>query len=304
VSTMSGSDVVAALARLEEMGVSRSEIVEGTVCVVAQRLLRRLCPACRRIEPPTEQERAHLAEFVDGVPETVAHPVGCPECGMSGYRGRVGVFEILQMTDAIAGMLRTDAPISDVGAVIRQRSGCSLCESAVEKVREHVLAPLDVHEQILSEAGDSARRVEAVGNATGEAEASVPVTLLVVDDSDDTRDLIAATLNQEGYEVVVARNGVEALHFLGARHFDLVLSDLNMPLMGGFDLFERYSRGESVPAAVLYSASTKDSDEVRSLEMGAIDYVRLPASPAVVRLRVRRALEIVRLRLREVPDSG
>lgn len=303
VSTMSGSDLVAALVRLEEMGVSRAEVAEGGVCIVAQRLMRRLCPACRRIERPTDEERAHLAEFVEDVPESVAHSVGCPECGMSGYRGRTGVFEGLQMNEAIAGMLRTDAPMSDVGAVIRQRSGCSLCESAVDKVREFMLTPADVYEQILAELGESVRRVAPAGAAADAAEAPASATLLVVDDSDDTRELIAATLQQEGYEVVVARNGVEALHFLSARHFDLVLSDLNMPLMGGFDLFERVGRGESVPAAILYSASTKDSDEVRSLQMGAIDYIRLPASPAVVRLRVRRALEIARLRLGGAPEG-
>ncbi|MDO9108967.1 MAG: hypothetical protein Q7U89_08290, partial [Coriobacteriia bacterium] len=63
-----------------------------------------------------------------------------------------------------------------------------------------------------------------------------------------------------------------------------------MPLMGGFDLFERAASGDSAPPAILYSASSDDRDEIRSLKMGAADYIRLPVSPEVLRLRSRRAL--------------
>jgi DNA-binding response OmpR family regulator len=112
----------------------------------------------------------------------------------------------------------------------------------------------------------------------------------VVDDSDDTRELMASVLRAEGLEVVEAHNGVEGLGFLGVQDFDLILSDLNMPLMGGFDLFERSNVGDAPAKAILYSASDTDADEIRALRMGAIDYFRLPINPEILRLRVRRAL--------------
>ena len=289
IATVQAPDAIAAIGRLGELEVPPVEIADAVLCVISQRLVRTPCPGCRKVEPPTADESDRLSHFTAHVPTQVVHPAGCPQCGSSGRRGRSGVFEVLPMTQAFAGLLRTDAPLVDALSVIEERVGCLLCDSGLHKVRELELAPADVYSAILAE------RVDSMPMPSASTTRQVPSRphgghVLVVDDSDDTRQLMTSVLRAEGLEVTEAHNGVEGLGFLGVQDFDLILSDLNMPLMGGFDLFERSNVAQAAPRAILYSASDTDADEIRALRMGAMDYFRLPINPEILRLRVRRAL--------------
>lgn len=97
LTTIHTNDAVSSIDRLLDIGVEPYIIAGGVRGIVSQRLLRRICPNCRRAYTPTSEERRMLGFPEDG-PEQFYKGEGCDECFHTGYRGRIGVFEILQMT--------------------------------------------------------------------------------------------------------------------------------------------------------------------------------------------------------------
>jgi DNA-binding response OmpR family regulator len=114
-------------------------------------------------------------------------------------------------------------------------------------------------------------------------------TILVVDDEERLTALVKAYLTQEGFRVVTARNGREALFIARQEKPDLIVLDLMMPEMDGYE-FMRLHRKERETPILLLTARVEDSDKVLGLELGADDYVTKPFSPRELTARVRAVL--------------
>jgi DNA-binding response OmpR family regulator len=114
-------------------------------------------------------------------------------------------------------------------------------------------------------------------------------TILVVDDDRDLRRLVGAYLEGEGYRVVVAANGREALFVARQERPDLIILDLMMPEMAGYDFMRVYGREADVPT-ILLTARLGEDDKVLGLELGADDYVTKPFSLRELTARVRAVL--------------
>ena len=114
-------------------------------------------------------------------------------------------------------------------------------------------------------------------------------TILVVDDKREMRNMIKAYLEQEGYRIVTAGDGREALFVAREEHPDLILLDLMMPEMGGYDFLRAHSREAATPVIIL-TAKLDESDKVLGLELGADDYVTKPFSLRELTARVRAVL--------------
>ena len=114
-------------------------------------------------------------------------------------------------------------------------------------------------------------------------------TILVVDDAENLRVLVKSYLTQEGYKVVTANNGREALFVTRDSKPDLILLDLMMPEMGGYEFMRHYSREGNAPI-ILLTAKIEESDKVLGLELGADDYVTKPFSMRELAARVRAVL--------------
>jgi two-component system, OmpR family, alkaline phosphatase synthesis response regulator PhoP len=124
---------------------------------------------------------------------------------------------------------------------------------------------------------------------TAKPEGAMTKTVLVVDDKASMRRLVQEYLAEEGFRVVTATNGREAL--FAARHEkpDLILLDLMMPEMGGHEFMRVYTRESSTPI-ILLTAKMEESDKVLGLELGADDYVTKPFSMRELVARIRAAL--------------
>jgi class 3 adenylate cyclase len=126
-------------------------------------------------------------------------------------------------------------------------------------------------------------------------------TILVVDDHDFSRDAVARSLTFDGHTVFVAKNGRQALALLRARPFDLVLLDIMMPELNGFQVLEQ-CRGDPqlqhIPIVVISGNDDLDS-VVRCVEMGAADYLFKPFDHVLFKARVDACLEKKRLRDQE-----
>ena len=117
-------------------------------------------------------------------------------------------------------------------------------------------------------------------------------TILVVDDAENLRGLLKNYLTQEGYRVVLAKDGREALFVAREEKPDLIILDLMMPEMGGYDFIRHYSREGEAPIIVL-TAKLEENDKVLGLELGADDYVTKPFSMRELAARVRAVLRRV-----------
>jgi adenylate cyclase len=125
--------------------------------------------------------------------------------------------------------------------------------------------------------------------------------VLVVDDSETNRDILARRLAREGYEVETASDGAQALEAVALRKFDLVLLDIMMPGLNGYQVLERLKTTpelRDIPV-IMISALDEIDGIVRCIEMGAEDYLPKPFNPVILRARVEASLEKKRLRDRE-----
>jgi len=122
-------------------------------------------------------------------------------------------------------------------------------------------------------------------------------SILVVDDNELNRDLLARHLGYQGYRAAAAESGAEALALLESRTFDLILLDIIMPEMSGFQILERLKAAEAwrdIPVIMISSLEEIDS-VARSLEFGADDYLTKPFNSVLLRARIRSSLEKKRL---------
>lgn len=113
--------------------------------------------------------------------------------------------------------------------------------------------------------------------------------ILVVDDKRELRTLLKSYLGQEGFEVVVASDGREALFVARSEKPDLIILDLMMPEMGGYEFMRAYNKEADTPVIIL-TARLEENDKVLGLELGADDYVTKPFSPRELTARVRAVL--------------
>lgn len=113
--------------------------------------------------------------------------------------------------------------------------------------------------------------------------------ILLVDDEPSIRRIVSFRLEQGGYDVLTAGNGVEALEMFNQTLPDLVIVDLMLPEMSGFDLTDHIRKKSYVPLIIL-SASTDESSIIKGLELGADDFVKKPFSPIELEVRIKGLL--------------
>ncbi|MDE6606406.1 MAG: GspE/PulE family protein, partial [Lachnospiraceae bacterium] len=100
VSTLHTNSAAGTVTRLEDMGIEPYLLADSVVGIIAQRLVRRLCPSCKREKTADEEER-ELLGLAPNEEVKIYEPCGCDKCDGTGYKGRIGVYEILEMTPAL-----------------------------------------------------------------------------------------------------------------------------------------------------------------------------------------------------------
>jgi type IV pilus assembly protein PilB len=134
LSTLHTNDAPGAITRLVKMGIESFLIASAVDCVVAQRLARKLCSHCKRRTIVAPQALAE-AGFRVGAEVEAYEPVGCGRCNQTGYRGRVGIYSVMKMSEAIKEMAVAQLPESEIAAVARSEGMCTLREDGLRKVR-------------------------------------------------------------------------------------------------------------------------------------------------------------------------
>jgi len=171
------------------------------------------------------------------------------------------------------------------------------------KIREAARRLLALAGELSARADAAPPAAEAVTPPAPEAApAGAGGYLLVVDDVDANRDLLARRLQRDGYATAQAADGRQALAMIAARAPDLVLLDIMMPVMDGYQVLDTLKASpewRGIPVIAI-SAVDELASVVRCIEMGAEDYLTKPFDPVLLRARISASLEKKRLRDREV----
>ncbi len=128
-----------------------------------------------------------------------------------------------------------------------------------------------------------------------------PSSLLVVDDREANRDLFKRGLDKKGYHVETAENGLEAMKMIRAKDFDLVLLDVMMPEMDGFQVLDILKKDPELYRIPVIMTSALDEIEsvVRCIEMGAVDYLQKPVKQVILNAKISATLDRKRLQDKE-----
>ncbi len=137
VSTLHTNSAASTVSRLEDMGIEPYLIADSVVGIIAQRLVRRLCPRCKQKRLATEDE-LELLGFGPEEQIEIYEPVGCPNCDNSGYRGRIGTYEIMEVSNEVKRIIAKGGDADQIKDVALTQGMSTLRMSATRYVLEGI----------------------------------------------------------------------------------------------------------------------------------------------------------------------
>jgi CheY-like chemotaxis protein len=240
---------------------------------------------------PARLESAHepVPAFGLKVRERIAEPLS---------RVTIHADRLLTLDHAAAG----DAVRQEVGKI---RSAAGKLSEILDQLGEMTPAAGAAAErpeisELIRDALETVKPLKGLGARVSYADQGGRV--LVVDDNEMNRELLAGRLERDGYEVALAENGRRALEMIAAQPYDLVLLDMMMPEVNGYQVLQHlksHPELRHIPVIMLSALDEVDS-VVRCIELGAEDYLAKPFNPVLLRARIGASLEKKKLRDREV----
>ncbi len=137
LTTLHTNDAPSAITRLQKMGIESFLTASAVDCVVAQRLARMLCPDCKT-RTVLSKEVLEAAGFRVGADVEAWEPTGCGRCSGSGYRGRVGVYSVMTMSEALKDLTVANAPQAEITRLARTEGMLTLREDGLAKVNQGI----------------------------------------------------------------------------------------------------------------------------------------------------------------------
>ncbi len=134
LSTLHTNSSAGAVIRLRDMGVESYQIATNVRAIMAQRLVRKLCEACKTSAPPTELELGELG-LPDARIESLSQPVGCMACNNTGYQGRLGVYELLVLTKPVSDLIHAGATEDEI-----ERLAFAQADRLFENARRYIVS--------------------------------------------------------------------------------------------------------------------------------------------------------------------
>ena len=144
LSSLHATDAAGALLRFTDMGIEGFLIASSVIAIVAQRLVRKVCDGCKTLHPATVEESEFASSLGRAVPEELYHGQGCGRCNQTGYYDRLGVFEVLTMTDELKRMVICRASHSEIMEAAVKAGVVPLRLDAWEKVAAGVTTVSEV----------------------------------------------------------------------------------------------------------------------------------------------------------------
>jgi type IV pilus assembly protein PilB len=303
LSTLHTNDAPGTITRLFDLGIQPFLIASSLIGIIAQRLVRRPCPSCAVPQAPSAEVVATLGGLSQLPPDGrwVAGR-GCAECGQSGSKGRIAVHEILQINDEVRELISSRATEHAVRKAGRRAGMQTLFEDGVAKAAqglttlEEVLRLVAHSEPREAAAAAPAREPapEAAADKAGEGreDQSGRRRVLVVEDNATIVSVVKYFLELEGFEVLVAADGLAGLDIAIRECPDVIVSDVNMPGMDGLEMVKALRQNPRTTNArvLMLTSETSVESETEGLAAGADDYLLKPVEPRRLAARVKALL--------------
>src|SRR5882762_5650865 len=290
LSTLHTNDAANAVTRLVDIGVESYKIAASLRGVVAQRLMRKLCSTCKEVwmEAPPERLRRWIPK---GTP--LYRAGGCPDCAMTGYRGRFSILEILTMSAELERRIAAGETAEHIAGAAQRGGMKSLWDSGLahvargESTLDELTRVVDIPDEPEAPSPPVKRPSRTDGvHITGPAEPAAPVStvfdlleesapparrsgahgqpaskVLLVDDEDSLRKVMRDLLERDGYDVTEARDGVQALDQVDRVGPDIIVLDLNLPGLDGYGVLSHLrSRPATANIPVIVLTAKGDED--------------------------------------------
>jgi len=167
LSTIHTDDAPSVVTRLLDIGTESYVIAGALIGVVAQRLVRRLCVHCRRqYTPPPETLRALNMTEADAATIPFYKSVGCDQCNHTGYRGRIGIYEVMRVTDKVRRLISARAPEDQIREAAISGGMISLGEDGLAKVKSGITTPEELI-RVVTEVREMRTLCAGCGSAVG-----------------------------------------------------------------------------------------------------------------------------------------
>jgi type II secretory ATPase GspE/PulE/Tfp pilus assembly ATPase PilB-like protein/CheY-like chemotaxis protein len=329
LTTLHTIDAASSITRLTDIGVESYKLAAALKGIVAQRLLRRVCPQCREVwmDPVPDRLRVWIPA---GTP--LFRAAGCDHCSQTGYRGRMAVVEVLVSNPEVERRISAGESVDRVADAAREGGMRSLWESGVSRVLagettiEELLRVLEVPQEDPSRpaprksSATTTRQAgpgrDGHGHARADAEpVQAPAvhsaafellddltphakarrehaTVLLVEDEEPLRRVLRELLEREGFTVLEASDGVLALDEVDRGAPDIVVLDLNLPRLDGYGVLShlRARQATSLLPVIVLTAKGDEDSEVRVFEYGASDFLTKPFRPRALSARINALL--------------
>jgi CheY-like chemotaxis protein len=300
LTTLHTNEASSAITRLVDLGVDPFVIASSLSCVLAQRLVRKSCPHCLVPDQVDESllDRLGLSGNKD-VHKKLKKAQGCEACQFTGYKGRMGIYELLLIDDEVRRQALDGASDTEIAEKARRRGINDLFGDCMIKVLKGTTT---IDELMRVAPPPEGTRVEKPTHQVAPtppldkvAEAPTKKSrILAVDDDPFIRKMMEKVLTEAHYEVVLATDGEEALEKVYRERPDLIISDIIMPKLDGLSLVRKLKgqlQTSTIPVILLTSKDAVES-EVEGLEAGADDYIPKPIVANLLLARINRILSI------------
>ena len=148
LSTLHTNDAVSGISRLLDLGASPNVLSSAVTMILAQRLIRTVCPKCVKITPSEEAEKEVFIRNGIDPPDELARHVGCESCHNTGYIGRSGVYEVLVVDREIEKMIATGVPAGQIEEAAVKAGTTLMIKQALKKVTRRITTLEEVHRVI------------------------------------------------------------------------------------------------------------------------------------------------------------
>ena len=357
LSTLHTNGAAAAVGRLVDLGIEPSMISSTVLGIFAQRLVRRNCSGCVAEDKTSDARHVQYFRRLASGSGTFLRGRGCNACSDTGYKGRIGVYELLRFTPSIVDAVNAGVPedqlvraavadgmstladecarlvaegvtsVSECSAIVgvpessdvvkacacpacgrdispdflvcpycrhELRRSCPKCGSPIEqgwRACPHCMAVLDLNGPL------------AVPRPGAPADAADRPRVLIVDDYAPLRKLVNIALKQIGCEVFEAADGGDALDKVDSYRPDLIISDITMPVMDGYQLCKQVRKSMSTAFIPFIMLTSRDhaEDKLKGFMHGTDDYLTKPFDYRELQARVKSLL--ARTAMAPVPNA-
>jgi type IV pilus assembly protein PilB len=330
LSTLHTNNTASTITRLTDLGVESYLVSSSLLCVLSQRLVRSVCEHCVK-EYAWGEDILSLLPSIDRKARFVKG-AGCDKCNKSGYKGRVAVYEIMEITPTLRDMVAKKTTEKELRAQAKKEGMNTLYEAALEKVYKGITTPEEILRVIAAEEV-AEKKCHNCGRLYTEDECShcglapedgckgcgrpfetewgfcpqcgkrrdaakdteLPAVprVLIVDDETGILKMVEIALKPLNLEIHTAQNGKEALEKTEQVNPNLVITDINMPVMDGFELIKELRKKVTtmfIPIVVL-SSRDKAEDKLKGFTYGTDDYITKPFDYTELQARVKRLME-------------